>query len=243
MCMDTNPQLSKKERIRLKHEGEKMRFVREERNKKLVKWGIWVVVGLLIAGGFWWVIAESSKPLPGRAVKDLGRGHIPVTEKVIYNSNPPTSGKHYAEWTKAGIYDQPVADGHLVHSLEHGYIIISYNCERNVSRVPRVPWVSLGEIAYAHETDEPHEEPATPSAVVTGEAWNSGACATLKKQLADIANEQKLWKLIVMPRENLDVPLALTAWGRIEKLQSVDKAKITAFIDAFRDKGPEKTME
>ena len=47
-----------------------------------------------------------------------------------YNSNPPTSGPHYAQWEKPGIYNRVLEDGKLVHSLEHGYIIISYDCTK-----------------------------------------------------------------------------------------------------------------
>lgn len=233
-------QLSKKEQIQLKHEAEKARIEAQERNGKLVKWGMIVVIGIFVIAGAWWAIKESTKPLPGSAVKDLGRGHVPVTKQVKYNSNPPTSGKHYEEWTKAGFYDKPVADGHLVHSLEHGYIIISYNCTKTFS-ISHFPFGI--DSAYAHETDEPHEETATPSAALKGKEWSSEACNTLKKQLKALIEEERIWKLIAIARPNLDAPLALTAWNRIEKLGQYDTNKIVAFIDAFRDKGPEQTME
>lgn len=61
-----------------------------------------------------------------------------VTEGVDpgpYNSDPPTSGPHYADEFDAGFYDETeVADlpdypqGYLVHNLEHGYVIFWYNC-------------------------------------------------------------------------------------------------------------------
>lgn len=202
-------QLSKKEQIQLRHEAERARLANEERNKKLMKWGIIALIAVLVIVGFWWSIKESSKPLPGQAVKDLGRGHVPETTKVKYNSNPPTSGKHYEVWTKAGFYDKPVADGHLTHSLEHGYIIISYNCDYKVS----------------------------------GKALTAQECSDLKNQLKSLIEEQRVWKLIAIARPNLDAPLALTAWTRIEKLAKYDKEKIVTFINAFRDKGPEQTME
>jgi hypothetical protein len=134
---------------------------------------------------------------------DLGRTHIGEGEKVTYNSNPPTSGPHYATWEKYGIKEKEVADELLVHSLEHGYVIMSYNC------------------AKVADTQ----------------------CAALKKQLTDVANEKRTWKLIVVPRPNLDVPVALTAWGYLDKMESFDKTRATAFIDEFRDQGPEKTIE
>jgi len=62
-------------------------------------------------------------------VADQGRSHIPVgSAHPPYDSNPPTSGWHYDTPTTAGVYDQPIADETVVHNLEHGYVIISYNC-------------------------------------------------------------------------------------------------------------------
>jgi hypothetical protein len=56
-----------------------------------------------------------------------GYDHIPVgASHPPYNSNPPTSGWHYAEWARWGVYREAIPDGHLVHNLEHGGIWISY---------------------------------------------------------------------------------------------------------------------
>lgn len=208
--------------------------------KKMKKW-LFIAAGIILVGaGSWWVMQESNKPLPGKAVPGLGREHVDIGKKIQYNSNPPTSGSHYPDWTRAGVFDETRQDEYLVHSLEHGYIIISYNCTKTFS-IFHFPFGI--DSVYAHETDEPHEEPATPSAALTGKEWNSEACKTLKKQLADVANEQKLWKLIVIPRPTMDSRIALTAWTRIDTFNDFDKNRISAFIEAFRDKGPEQTME
>jgi hypothetical protein len=68
--------------------------------------------------------------LPGTALANLGQKHIPETETVKYNSNPPTSGPHYAQWAEWGIYNDSPVDEKLVHNLEHGGIIVSYNPQR-----------------------------------------------------------------------------------------------------------------
>lgn len=47
-------------------------------------------------------------------------------------------------------------------------------------------------------------------------------------------------KRIMVPRKNLDVPVALTSWGRILKLKSIDEAKIKEFIEVNNDRAPEK---
>ncbi len=210
------------------------------------KWTIWLLaIGLLVIVG-WWVWAQGSKPLPGEVVKDLGRNHVPDGTAVEYNSNPPTSGNHYAEWTRAGVYANPVSDGHLVHSLEHGYVILSYNCTKEFS-IYNLQFSK----AYAHEEElatpasasaSARQEEATESANLTG-VWENQECKDLVAKLTSVYEKKGKKKLIVIPRPSLDIKIALTAWGRIDKLSSFDEARIIKFIDAFRDKGPEKTVE
>lgn len=47
-------------------------------------------------------------------------------------------------------------------------------------------------------------------------------------------------KKIMVPRKNLDVPVALTSWGWILKLKTIDEAKIIEFIETNNDRAPEK---
>jgi hypothetical protein len=68
--------------------------------------------------------------LPGIRFPDLGQQHVEVGTSITYNSNPPTSGTHYPYPAAWGIYKDPPADGFLVHNLEHGGVIISYNPKR-----------------------------------------------------------------------------------------------------------------
>jgi hypothetical protein len=46
--------------------------------------------------------------------------------KVNYNSFPPSSGPHYAQWAPWGLYEDPIKQTILVHNLEHGGIVIQY---------------------------------------------------------------------------------------------------------------------
>ena len=140
---------------------------------------------------------------PGRQVQSQGRDHIPVgtSHTVRYNSDPPTSGPHYDPSARPGIYDEPIPDGYLVHSLEHGYVIISYNVEG----IPE------------QEAD------------------------SLVAQLTEIAEGERLWKLIVVPRPGMEHRIALTAWQRIDTMERVDARRIRRFISAWRDRGPEHT--
>lgn len=54
--------------------------------------------------------------------------HIDSCLYLEFSTNPPSSGPHYGTWAAYGSYDQPVPRGFTLHSLEHGAIVISYNC-------------------------------------------------------------------------------------------------------------------
>jgi len=58
-----------------------------------------------------------------------GFDHVSICSYVDYGTRPPSSGDHYPVWTAYMTYDQPVPEGYWVHNLEHGAIVLSYNCE------------------------------------------------------------------------------------------------------------------
>lgn len=57
-----------------------------------------------------------------------GRRHFAVGETYDnYSTNPPTSGPHTAT-VAPGLYDSPVPKESLVHNMEHGQVVVWYNC-------------------------------------------------------------------------------------------------------------------
>ncbi len=59
---------------------------------------------------------------------DLGRLHIAAGETFDgYNSNPPTSGPHGPVAT-FGVHDEAVPRESAVHNMEHGGVVVWYNC-------------------------------------------------------------------------------------------------------------------
>lgn len=200
---------------------------------------LFIIIGFTLVTLIIWLFWES-KPKPGELIADLGRGHVPIGTEVKYNSNPPTSGPHYEEWTKPAVYDKPLDDRNLLHSLEHGYVIISYNCSFKKSAY-------LIKEAIAHESTDAINE-ASAGAVASfsaqlSEDFNSQSCKDLVNKLKKIYDNIGPHKLIVVVRPNLDAVIALTAWRYIDKLNSFDQGRIEKFIDAHRDQGPEKTIE
>jgi len=53
--------------------------------------------------------------------------HLSVGETVKYNTTPPTSGDHWTIPASCGFYPGGMPDEQIVHNLEHGNIIVSYN--------------------------------------------------------------------------------------------------------------------
>jgi hypothetical protein len=43
-----------------------------------------------------------------------------------WNTDPPTSGPHYAQWAVWGAYSEPLNQAQVVHNLEHGGIFMQY---------------------------------------------------------------------------------------------------------------------
>lgn len=139
---------------------------------------------------------------PGERIPVQGRDHIDVgASHPPYNSDPPTSGPHYAEPLPAGFYDAPQPDEYFVHNLEHGHVWITYDCSKLTN------------------------------------------CDEVKAKLRALVQSYNQWKIVVSPRQNKDAAIGLAAWGWLQKLDSYDEAAIRRFVDAWRDKGPEQTME
>jgi hypothetical protein len=110
-----------------------------------------VALGLLFAG-FLFVGAnqpayacstqlDPASPVPGSSAlgqveEDMGRNHVAAGSEITYVFCPPASGQHYNATNLGPIApryytpdDQVVPDG-FVHNLEHGALVILYNCNR-----------------------------------------------------------------------------------------------------------------
>jgi Protein of unknown function (DUF3105) len=78
---------------------------------------------------------DAAPPDPGPcnaridAVPIVASPHVPDGTPVVYTSNPPSSGPHYDTWANFQEYTHLVDDRFLVHSLEHGAVLLLYKCE------------------------------------------------------------------------------------------------------------------
>ena len=57
------------------------------------------------------------------------RSHVPEGETVEYSTTPPTSGDHWEIPQSCGFYPGGLPDERIVHNLEHGNIVVSYNLD------------------------------------------------------------------------------------------------------------------
>ena len=55
--------------------------------------------------------------------------HLPPGTAITYCSNPPSSGDHYGDWASFQEYSAPVEWPYLVHSMEHGAVVLLYKCD------------------------------------------------------------------------------------------------------------------
>jgi hypothetical protein len=55
--------------------------------------------------------------------------HVPEGTQIAYCSNPPSSGNHYPVWAAYKEYTTPIEWPYLVHSMEHGAVVLLYKCD------------------------------------------------------------------------------------------------------------------
>lgn len=104
-----------------------------------------VIIAVLVIAGFAVGGINFNRPSPtgsseGEYVEGVGvrqelmptgpkglNTHVYNTQIVEYSTSPPTSGDHWAIPASCGFYEDGLPDEQIVHNLEHGNIVISYN--------------------------------------------------------------------------------------------------------------------
>lgn len=91
-----------------------------------------IAVGAVVVG----LIQQNNTQIVGELVPIMSSVEHHDGVEIEYNTSPPTSGEHYSNPIPAGFYDEnsfeasEVAhpESYIVHSLEHGYVVVWYNC-------------------------------------------------------------------------------------------------------------------
>lgn len=131
--------LPKRERKKKIKELKRQKEEKANRLKKFRNYGLGLLALILVVAGYIQITKKSPEEiefeqdieetsLEGK-VEEFpieGRDHVSADAEVVYKTNPPTSGSHFAQAKEWGIYDEAIDDKAAVHSLEHGGIWISY---------------------------------------------------------------------------------------------------------------------
>lgn len=162
--------------------------------------------------------SATASAIPSAGPQFLGtfypsQGHTHLTpgepDDFVYSSEPPTSGPHREAFSTAFINAAPLPRYVQVHLLEHGNVLLQYNC-----RCPSIA-AALADIAlgYDNKFTAPNETQASPN-----EAQ---------------AAEDQGYAVVVAPYPHMKERIAVTAWTRLGALSAVDRARITSFISAY----------
>jgi hypothetical protein len=54
--------------------------------------------------------------------------HEPIGTAISWSSNPPATGAHFPIWAGWDRHYQQLERGYYVHNLEHGGVVLLYNC-------------------------------------------------------------------------------------------------------------------
>ncbi|MBI3967404.1 MAG: DUF3105 domain-containing protein [Chloroflexi bacterium] len=99
----------------------------------------YVAVGVVLALGLVaWVVVESTRPDPGRAVPIEPGSHVAEGSQLTTANRPPSSGMHYPTIQAYGVYEDEVPAGRWIHTLEHGAVAILYNCSGGARGCPEL---------------------------------------------------------------------------------------------------------
>jgi hypothetical protein len=73
--------------------------------------------------------SSGSVDVVGRQMPDEGFNHAAQDAPLTHQSRPPSSGTHYPTWVQTyGLQDPAPPTGNWLHNLEHGAVVILYNC-------------------------------------------------------------------------------------------------------------------
>lgn len=126
-------ELTKKESYQEKRREKSAKRAQEEKQKKQKTRFTFIAIAapliVIFSLLFFLVGRGSSSKIPdiGQLFPIQGRDHIAEgAPHPPYNSNPPTSGWHYATPSDWGVHKDEISQERLVHNLEHGGIVIQY---------------------------------------------------------------------------------------------------------------------
>lgn len=119
-----------------------------ERRRGLLIWGVAAAVLAVIVGAVVFaVVRDSPVTADLSAVEDYTyEASVHEPGEVEYTESPPVGGPHHQAWWDCGVYDQELPEEHVVHSLEHGAVWLTYQPGLPADQVALLE--ELGEDSY-----------------------------------------------------------------------------------------------
>ncbi|MBL8912790.1 MAG: DUF3105 domain-containing protein [Archangium sp.] len=135
--------------------------------------------------------------------------HFTQGAPLTWPSNPPASGPHYSRWAAFQEFTTAVPRGNYVHSLEHGAVVLLYNCDL----VDAATCDAIKTALRAATTSLPDDS----------------KCSGLPTRV----------RTVMTPDSALTEPLVAVSWGFIYRAACVDQTSLNAFASAHYAQGPE----
>ena len=108
----------------------------ERRRRRLIWIGVAVAAIAALGALSWWLFGPTNEPQV-QTLAYQGQTHIQRNDShPPYNSVPPTSGWHWGDAVAPpGISREPIPNEMQVHNLEHGEIMVQYDCPQGCPEI------------------------------------------------------------------------------------------------------------
>ena len=164
--------------------------------------------------------AVNSRPPVGEAIDEMPHNHVAPPARVTYNHDPPTSGCHYSLSGQApvtrGVYTQQISAEHWVHNLEHGYIVVLYNCPSGCD-------ADFQQLRQWYD-----KEQSKPDTGLVQYA-----------QANPSANFKPYAKIVVLPWPSMQPRFAAVSWDYYDPMTKLDVNELNRFYDNHFGHAPE----
>ena len=188
----------------------KKELIREKRRRKSLQTKlIWGGLGMLVLIALGFIVFQGARPAVGEEV-----------------AIPANYGEHVEDGVNPGPFpsDPPAGGRHYASEFEAGF----YEETSSQAQVP-YPEGYIG-----HNLEHGYVIFWYNCSLVS-----EVECDSLKTDMKSVMDDFGGIKLIAFPWASLDVPVAMTSWGRLQRFDSFDTKTATAFIKANQNKAPE----
>lgn len=158
--------------------------------------------------------------------------HVDVGTPIDYPTNPPASGPHYPIWAAFQEFLTPVPRPFWVHSLEHGAVVILYNCA-----------ALAGDGGAGDDgSDATDSSDASDAGGATCSTWVDGLRAMIAALPEDPLCDKDAGvsrRIVLTPDPLIHGPIAAAAWGWTYNAACFDRPSLEQFVKDHYAKAPE----